>query len=723
MPLPDREAILAFVKEAGADVGRREIARAFGLSGEDRVALKALLREMEAEGLLSAGPGRSYHQAGGLPKVAVLKVIGNEAGRTVAIPDRFEGEGAPPKVTVDTRRVKLAAGDRVLARISEEGGRFRASPIKRLKAGEARVLGIARVVDGLLRLVPVDRRMRQDFALKAEGRVTPGELLTAEVKGSGARAVAVVTERLGDPFADRSLSLIEIHARGIPHLFSEEAEAEAAAAAARNLGPREDWRHLPFLTIDPVDARDHDDAVWAEPVDEGFELRVAIADVAWFVRPGSAIDRAAFERGNSVYFPDRVVPMLPHALSSDACSLKSGTDKAVLACTMRVGPNGAVRRFSFHRAVIRVAANLAYEAAQADHEHHALLQPLWACWRALDRARARRAPLALDLPEQRVVLDEAGNVADVVLRERLDAHRVIEEMMIAANVAAAKQLEAKKAVAMYRDHEPPSRDKLLALRDYLETFGMSLALGQVITPSLFNRVLERAKGHEEAQAIAEQVLRSQTQAYYAPANAGHFGLALGSYAHFTSPIRRYADLLVHRSLVSALGLGDGGLPEGGARRFAAIGDHISMTERRAMEAERDTLARYVAAHLHRREGDVVMGRVTGVQKFGLFLTVEGLGGDGLLPVSALGSEHFWFDEAARAMTSEVSGTRYRVGQRLEVRIVSADPATGAVLFQLPGVEPVARAPRRGGPPPRRGDRPGRQGHPGRPGRPGRERRG
>jgi ribonuclease R len=704
MPLPDREAILAFVREAGADVGRREIARAFGLSGDDRVALKVLLRDMEAEGLLAAGPGRSYHQAGGLPKVMVLKVIGTEAGRTIAVPDRWDGEGAPPKIMVDTRRVKLAGGDRVLSRISEEGGRFRASPIKRLKAGDVRVLGIARVVDGLLRLVPVDRRMRHDYALKAEGRVTPGELLMAEVKGSGARAVAHVTERLGDPFADRSLSLIEIHAKGIPHQFSDDAEAEAEAAAERDLGPREDWRDLPFLTIDPVDARDHDDAVWAEAHIDGFTLKVAIADVSWFVTPGSAIDRAAFERGNSVYFPDRVVPMLPHALSSNACSLKSGTDKAVLACTMEVGPNGAVRRFSFHRAVIRVVENMAYEAAQQAHEGHPLLQPLWACWRALDRARTRRAPLELDLPEQRVVLDAAGNVADVVVRERLDAHKVIEEMMIAANVAAAKQLEAKKAPVMYRDHESPSRDKLLALRDYLDTFGMSLALGQVITPALFNRVLERAKGHEEAQAIAEQVLRTQTQAYYAPSNAGHFGLALGSYAHFTSPIRRYADLLVHRSLVSSLRLGGGGLPDGADRRFAAIGDHISMTERRAMEAERDTLARYVAAHLHRREGDVVRARVTGVQKFGLFLTVEGLGGDGLLPVSALGPEHFWFDEAARALESEVSATRYRIGQQLDVRINSADPATGAVLFGLPGVEPVPRGPRRGGPPPRRGDR-------------------
>ncbi len=706
MPLPDREAILRFVAEAGADVGRREIARAFGLRGEERVALKALLREMEAEGLLAAGPGRSYHRAGGLPKVTVLKVVAADGGRVQAVPERWAGEGAPPRVAVDSRRVRLALGDRVLARIAEEGQGFRASPIKRLKRGETEVLGIARSINGQLRLVPVDRRLRHDFAISAEAPVRVGELLKAEVRGSGARAVAHVTERLGDPFADRSLSLIEIHAKGLPHRFSAEALAEAAAAAGLPLGPREDWRHLPFLTLDPPDARDHDDAVQAEPLpDGGHLLRVAIADVSFFVRPGSVLDREAFTRGNSVYFPDRVVPMLPEALSAGACSLKAGADKAVLACELHLGARGTVRRFSFHRAVIRVAANLAYEEAQAIVDSGAgamlpLLSPLWAAWRALDVARRRRAPLELDLPEARVVLDAAGNVADVSVRERLDAHRVIEEMMIAANVAAARQLERKKAPVMYRDHEPPSRDKLLALRDYLETFGLPLALGQVITPALFNRVLERARGHEEAQAIAEQVLRTQTQAYYGPANTGHFGLALGSYAHFTSPIRRYADLLVHRALVAALGLGEGGLPEGAGRRFAAIGDHISMTERRAMEAERDTLARYIAAHLHRREGQTVTVRVTGVQKFGLFATVDGLGGDGLLPVSALGPEHFWFDEAARALESETSGTRYRVGQRLEVTIASADPATGAVLFALPGVAAPPRRERRGPPPPR-----------------------
>ncbi|WP_448584968.1 ribonuclease R family protein [Thermaurantiacus sp.] len=709
MTLPTREAILAFLGASGSDLGKRDIARHFGLHGEDRVKLRDLLREMEADGDLALGPRRRFHRAGQLPRVAVLRVISTSGGRTIGVPERWEEAGAPPEVVLDTRRIRLAPGDRVIARIEGEGASCRGAPMKRLRGAETRILGIARKIGGQLRLVPVDRRLRRDFALKSEAPLRAGELLMAEVRGAGLRAVAHVTERLGDPFADRSLSLIEIHAKGIPHRFSGEALAEADTAARQPLGPREDWRELSFLTLDPEDARDHDDAVWAAPrPGGGFEVRVAIADVAYFVRPGSALDRAAFERGNSVYFPDRVVPMLPEVLSGDACSLKAGRDRAVLASRLEVAPSGAIQRFSFHRALIRVAANLTYEDAQArvdagGGEAHTRLQPLWAAWAALDRARRRRGPLELDLPEPRVVLDERGEVADVVVRPRLDAHRVIEEMMIAANVAAARTLEAKKAPVMYRDHEPPSRDKLLALRDYLETFGIPLALGQMIRPRLFNRILAQARGHEEAEVIAEQVLRTQTQAYYAPRNAGHFGLALGCYAHFTSPIRRYADLLVHRALISALGLGEGGLPEAAARRFPAMGDHLSMTERRAMEAERDTLARYVAAHLHRREGETVRVRVTAVRKFGLFATVEGLGGDGLLPVSALGPEHFWFDEAAQALESEVSGARYRVGQRLELVIASADPATGAVLFARPETVAVPRQTRRAPParPPRR----------------------
>ncbi len=741
MSLPDRQAILAFIRQTPSAVGKREIARAFGLHGEAREALKQLLADMQQEGLLDSGPGRTLHKAGGLPRVAVLKVVQADGAKTLAEPDRWESDGPPPKVVVARGErgrgrpsERLQIGDRLLCRIEGDAGRYLGTVIKRLARGpshgKALVLGVVRKDgEGALRLKPVDKRMRQDFALHHGEGAVPGELVRAEIKGTGARMVAHIAERLGDPFAAGSLSAIAIAAKGIPEHFPDSVLADAERASAQALGEREDWTALPFITIDPADARDHDDAVWAERDGEGHRLIVAIADVSWFVRPGSALDRSAFDRGNSVYFPDRVVPMLPETLSNGACSLKAGTDKAVLACDMRLSAAGEILHAAFHRARIRVAANLAYETAQAamdDDAPHALkatvLDGLWSCWAALKVARAKRGPLALNLPERRVELDSSGNVTGVKVRPHLDAHQVIEDMMIAANVAAALALEQKKRAVMYRCHEAPSREKLMALKEYLATLGVSFALGQVVTPGTFNRILEKTSDRDDMAEIAEAVLRSQTQAYYAPRNTGHFGLALASYGHFTSPIRRYADVCVHRALVSGFKLGEGGLADGAEQRFAAIGEHISMTERRAMEAERETLDRYIARHLAQTVGQVVRARISGVQAFGFFATVDGIGGDGLVPVSALGAERFRFDEAGRLLEGMESSTRFAVGQRLDLRLEEADPATGSLRFSLPGVEAVERPrfrrdgkgprspARRGGPPPgvKRG-RGGRQG--------------
>ena len=392
------------------------------------------------------------------------------------------------------------------------------------------------------------------------------------------------------------------------------------------------------------------------------------------------------KRGNSVYFPDRVVPMLPEVLSADVCSLKAGEDRAALACHLTIGKDGELKGWRFTRALVRLFANIAYEHAQAtiDAGEGAMLdtlRSLWSCWAALAKARDRREPLNLDLPERRVVLDEQGRILSLAPRERLDSMRLIEDYMIAANVAAAKALEAKKAPVMYRVHEPPAREKLVAMKDYLETFGVSFALGQVIRPATFNHVLTRVGDADFRPQVMEQILRTQTQAYYAPANHGHFGLALGSYGHFTSPIRRYADLLVHRALVSAHALGPGGL--GGKEDFELLGTSISALERRAMEAERDTIDRYVAAFLSERVGQIVDARVTGIVNFGVFATVEGIGGDGLLSVRDLGTEYFRFDESARTLTGEHSGESYTLGQRLQLRLAEANPVSGALRFELP----------------------------------------
>jgi len=759
--LPTRQQVLDFIAASDQPAGKREIARAFGLKGNEKIALKALLRDMADEGLIDIGPARAFHQMGGVPKVTVLRVIDTEGAQVIAVPERWEAEGHPiPKLRVIERgrRGALGVGDRILARTEQAGQGWVAHPMKKLAGAAEQMLGVvAKDERGKPVLRPVDKRIRYETAISDLGDAAPGDLVLAEKSGRPPRVTARVTEVLGDPFQPRSFSLIAIHKFGIPHEFPQEAEEEAAKVHDLPLHAedREDLRHLPIVAIDPVDARDFDDAVWAAPDDDpanagGFRAIVAIADVSYYVRPGSALDRQARKRGNSVYFPDRVVPMLPHALSSDMCSLRAGEDRAAMACHLIVDRHGKVTGWRFTRAVIRVAANIPYEQAQLAIDHaegrpgpniadprfdplmvnrlvtenlvETALKPLWACWRLLEKARQARAPLELDLPERRVVLDEAGRITSIAVRERLGAHRLIEDYMIAANVAAAKALEAKKAPVMYRIHEPPSREKLAALKDYLDTFDIPLALGQVITTKTFNRIIERVPDDAAARPqIMEQILRSQTQAYYGPRNLGHFGLALGSYAHFTSPIRRYADLLVHRALVGAHDLELPAPKDKAIQKqtrlssediadLAPIGERISQYERRAMEAERETIDRYVAAYLSAHVGEIMACRITGVQSFGFFATVEELGGDGLVPVSTLGAERFFYDEVHQALEGEQSGERYALGDRIDLRIAQSDPVSGALRFELPeGASHVPmRADRR---------RPGAGRTAGRPGRP------
>jgi len=719
--LPTRQQILDFIASSDVPAGKREIARAFGLTAQEKIALKALLKDMADEGLIDSAPGRAFHKMGGVPKVTVLRVVdADDSGAIWAVPERWEADAPQPRLRVQERkRGSLGVGDRILARTEEAGKGWIAHPMKQLARGEELVLGVLHESGGRLWLQGVEKRERREYQVSDAGGAEAGDLVLAEKAGRPPRITVRVTERLGDPFAPRSFSLIAIHKLGIPDVFTPETIEEAERAAKQPLGDgREDLTHVPIVAIDPADARDHDDAVWAAPDDDpanagGWKAIVAIADVSFYVRPGSAIDKDARRRGNSVYFPDRVVPMLPEILSAEICSLKEGADRAALVCHLQVAKGGTLKSWRFTRAVVRIAANIAYEDAQAAIEgtiEHPLtetaLKPLWACWQALYKARQARAPLALDLPERRVVLDEKGRIMSVSPREQLDAHKLIEDYMIAANVAAAKALEAKKAPVMYRDHEPPSREKLVALKDYLATFGVEFALGQVIRPATFNHILDRIGDADFRPQVMEQVLRTQTQAYYGPVNAGHFGLALGSYAHFTSPIRRYADLLVHRALVRAYDLGPGGLSEGEAAAMEQIGTSISALERRAMEAERDTIDRYVAAFLAERVGETVSARITGVVNFGVFATVEGIGGDGLLPVRDLGGEYFRFDEGARTLTGESSGTEFSLGQRLELRLAEANPVTGALRFELvdvpdarprPGARPQRVIKRRGRP--------------------------
>jgi ribonuclease R len=571
------------------------------------------------------------------------------------------------------------------------------------------VLGVVRVSSRGLRIAPIDRKSRTEFSVDPRDRAGAqnNELVLAEpIAGrAGGFPRARVVERIGSMDAPKAVSLIAIHAHGIPTDFPKEVIDETERAAPADVRGRTDLRAVPLVTIDPEDARDHDDAVWAGPDPDnkgGHICLVAIADVAHYVTPGSPLDREAYKRGNSVYFPDRVVPMLPEKLSADLCSLKEGVDRPCLAVRMAFDANGKKRHHEFLRGVMRSAARLTYAQAQSafDGKPDAALtqtaketlEALWAAYGALVKAREARDPLDLDLPERRIEIGADGKISSIAFRERLESMRLIEEFMVLANVAAAETLEKARMPLVYRVHEEPSKEKLFAFSDYLRTIGVNFAKGQVMKPSVFNRILASVKGGPHEKVMNDVVLRTQAQAIYHPNNVGHFGLNLAKYAHYTSPIRRYADLIVHRALIRALKLGDGGLTDRETARLGEIAEHISMTERRAMAAERDSNDRYVAAFMQDRIGARFDARITGVTRFGLFVRLADTGAEGLLPARVLGTEYFRHDERRHALVGERTGTVYSLGAIVAVRLAEAAPLTGGLRFELAEAEtPASRA--------------------------------
>jgi ribonuclease R len=597
-------------------------------------------------------------------------------------------------------------GDRVLARITplgaDAGYPYQARTIKRLARAARSLLGIFRLLPGGAGVIdPIDRKQLKEWpvARGATADAQNGELVRFEIARASRMGVqgARVTERLGNPQAQQMTSLIAIHAHGIPDVFSEAAFAEAEAAQEPELKRREDLRHLPLVTIDPWDARDHDDAVFAEPDPNpqnrgGWVVIVAIADVAAYVRPGSALDKEARKRGNSVYFPDRVVPMLPERLSGGLCSLTEGDARACLAVRMVFAKDGNKLSHRFLRGLMRSAASLTYEQAQAAIDGRTdettgplldtVLRPLWGAYASLALARTARGPLELDLPERKILLDDRGRVRGVATPPRLDSHRLIEEFMISANVAAAETLEAKRSPLIYRVHDSPSKEKLAALGEFLSTIGIKLPKSGTLKPAQFNRILADTRATPTADLVGEVVLRSQAQAEYSAANFGHFGLNLRRYAHFTSPIRRYADLTVHRALVRALGLGNDGLTDAEIAELDQIAQAISDTERRAMIAERDTADRLIAAYLADRIGAHFQARVSGLVRTGLFVRLVETGADGFVPASSIGHEYFYHDELRHALVGEDTGLAYRLGDLVEVRLVEAIPTAGALRFEM-----------------------------------------
>jgi ribonuclease R len=713
--LPSKEEILGFIATQSGKVGTREIARAFGLRNADRAALKAMLHDLEGDGRVERRH-KKLHQAGALPDVVVSEVTTRDRdGELIAVPAEWDSDalGEAPRIRIHIpHRARPSdipgIGDRALLRIEEvdeeAGIRHRGRVIKLIGRARQRVIGVFRALpDGAGRLVPIEKKnVGRELTIPA-GRTldaADGDLIAVEVQRHGRFGTtnAQVKERLGSLATEKAVSLIAIQVHGIPHVFPPEALKEADAAQPARLAGREDWRDVPLVTIDPVDAKDHDDAVFARPDTDadnpgGFVIDVAIADVAHYVRPGSALDREAKLRGNSVYFPDRVVPMLPERISNDLCSLKPGEDRAALAVRMVIDANGRMRSHVFHRVLMRSAAKLHYIQVQAAIDGHLdaqtepllhlVLEPLYAAYALLKKARDEREPLDLDLPERKILLKADGTVDRIVTPARLDAHRLIEEFMILANVAAAETLERTRKPLIYRVHDQPTLDKLEALREFLASIEMSLPKSGALRPAVFNRILAKAKGRDVETLVNEVVLRSQAQAEYAAENYGHFGLNLRRYAHFTSPIRRYADLVVHRALIGALGLGKDGLPD--KEDLLSLGEtaaSISASERRAMAAERETVDRLIAHFLSDRIGASFEARISGVTRAGLFVRLDDTGADGFIPASTVGNDYFRYYEGKHALIGDKTGETYRLGDRVSVRLVEAAPVAGALRFEL-----------------------------------------
>ncbi|PQV53658.1 ribonuclease R [Defluviimonas denitrificans] len=724
--IPSKTEILDWIADNPGLTAKRDIAKAFGIKGADRIELKRVLKELEGEGTLERRR-KSYRDPEKLPPVTILMILPpDRSGDQFARPMEWQGEAPEPRVLFQPRKADapVAEGDRILARVNEVRGedyQYEARLIRKIGTNPHKILGIFRKATEGGRIVPIDKGADKEWQVAGDATLgaKDGELVEAEQAGPKGRMglpKARIMERLGDPSAPKAVSLIAIHQHGIPDDFPDDVIAESDAMKPAGLEQREDLRAMPFVTIDPADARDHDDACYAQPDDDpknegGHIVWVAIADVAHYVTPGSALDREARHRGNSTYFPDRVVPMLPDRLSGDLCSLHEGVARAVIAVRMKLDAKGRKMSHRFTRAMIKSVASLNYTEVQEAQDGRPndrcaaimedVIAPLYAAYEATKTERVMRQPLDLDLPERRIELTEDGRVKSVAFRDRLDAHRLIEEFMILANVAAAEELVRLRRPLLFRVHEEPSPEKLDALREVAEASGFTLAKGQVLRTEHLNRLLAQAEGTDFDELMNVTTLRSMTQAYYAPENFGHFGLALKNYAHFTSPIRRYSDLIVHRALISGHDWGKDGLSAQDTQTLKETAEHISETERRSMAAERDTTDRYLAAYLADRVGNEFAGRISGVTRFGCFVRLDETGADGLIPIRTLGREFFHYDARTQTLMGADTGMTLSVGQRVTVRLAEAVPVTGGLMLELLEVEggpmPGGASARRGGP--------------------------
>ncbi len=712
--MPSREDILKFIADNPGKAGKREIARHFGIVGAARIPLKRMLKDLAESGHIEKRRKRML-RPGDLPPVFVVKITGRTGdGEMLAIPMNWDEEhGEPPNVLVLPQRNKNkfnpvpGVGDRALVKLMDE---HEAGPeaqhvvrvMKRLENHDTDILGILRInkATKAATLEPVDRKQREiDVDPRELLDSDDGDLVKIEVHKVGRYGTprGRVVKRFGSTTSEMAVSEIALHTQGIRNEFPGAVIAESENIKPAGNKGREDWRAIPLITIDPATAKDHDDAVYAQlddnPKNEGgCIVYVAIADVAAYVTPGSPMDKEALLRGNSVYFPDRVIPMLPERISNNLCSLREKEDRPSMATRMVFDRNGKKISHSFHRVIMRSAAKLSYQQAQKAIEGvtddttgpllEPVLKPLWAAYEILKKGRDKRQPLELDLPERRILLKEDGTVDQIVIPERLDVHKLIEECMIQANVAAAEELEKRNSPLLYRVHDASTPEKLENLREFLSTLNVKLPHIGGLRASVFNNILDKFKDTASATMVSEVVLRSQAQAEYNSENIGHFGLNLRRYAHFTSPIRRYADLIVHRALIRALGLGDDGLPYGIEEKLPAIAAEISAAERRAMLAERETIDRLIALYLCERVGAEFSGRIAGVTKSGLFVKLLQNGADGFIPASTIGIDYYEYVESAHALVGRATGETYQLGDAVQVKLVEAAPFAGALRFEM-----------------------------------------
>lgn len=702
MSFPDKQTVLNFLKENPDSTTKQEIARGLKVKGRDRQTLRTILKELEADGTLTKTGRREWAQSDVPPPTSVIKFERiDDNGDLIARAFGKDGAYGPDLIfdgySGKSRGNAPGIGDRGLARLKQTDGAWTARLMKLFEASdeERAVTGVYLATERGGRVKPASRKVKHEFHVREADRnkAEDGDLVLATPfpqRGYGP-VRASVTQIIGRREDPRAASILAIAAHDIPTDFPESVLEQARTAKPADV-PRTDLRDTPLITIDPADARDHDDAVFAEVTEDGFRVIVAIADVAAFVTPGNALDQEALKRGNSTYFPDRVVPMLPFELSADACSLKEGKDRQCMAVEIILDKSGAKRSHQFMRAIMRSAGALSYEEAQQAIDGNPsdrattlldpVLKPLWAAYAAATKARQSRAPLELDLPERKVEIAADGTVAGIRTKERFDAHKLIEEFMIQANVCAAEELESKKSLLLYRIHDAPSDAKIAALSEFLKTLDVKWPLGEKTQTIRFNRLLADYKDTDQAEAVSEIILRTQSQAIYSAENIGHFGLNLKKYAHFTSPIRRYSDLIVHRALIKSLGFGPDGMDEKQAVQLDETAQHLVQTERRSMAAEREATDRYLAHFLADRVGAEFPGRITGVTSSGLFVRLEETGADGFCPASRISHEYWGYNEAAQALVGDQSGKRYELGQSVIVKLREVTPLEGGLLLEI-----------------------------------------